>query len=475
MSRVVIDVWVADLTFPGYLDRLRRLGEQFDRAHPGYHVQITGYDFRALPQEIARAAAEGRQPAVAEYYFYCSPVARDTRRPDGGPLFTPVERAVAGRGEILGEPVVLDDLVPAVRDYYTYNGELAAMPTVATTMLLYGNLTLLRAAGVPRMPRTWDEVEAACEAVAGLPDPPPHGITWANHGLFFQQAVAVQGGRLADGHHGRARVDLASPEMMAWVGWWRRLHARGHYLYTGKIPDWEGTFRAFATSQVALRITSSNDHDYMVRAATEAGFEIATSRFPYRDGVPYAGNIIAGTALWLADGLDDLTRDGALAFMQFLNNPRNAAERHQANSFIPVTGAAFALLEREGWFTSHPYHRVASDQLASYPDHPGARPEDADGWPPMRGARFGDFAGVQDVMTRAMADVLTYGVDPDPRFARATAEAQRLVDDYHADCAGGGPRRPTSLRVEHFTGAAAYSGADLENVTRLHRQPAGEG
>jgi sn-glycerol 3-phosphate transport system substrate-binding protein len=470
-GRVPVDVWVADLTFPGYLDRLHRLADEFNRAHPGYRVNLTGHDFRRLPREIAEAAAAGRPPAVAEYYFYLTPVARDTVRPDGTPLFTSVERAVGGRTEILGEPVVLADIIPAVREFYSHDGELFSMPAVATAMLLYANMSVLRAAGVARLPETWGEVEAACERVAALPDGPGHGITWANHGLFFQQAVAVQGGLLADHRNGRAgpasTVHLDSPEMLAWAHWWQRLHQRGHYLYTGKVPDWEGTFRAFATGAVAMRITSSNDHDYMVTAAGQAGFEIATGRFPRRDGHPYAGNITAGTSLWLATGLDRATQDGALAFLQFLNNPANAAHRHRANSFLPVTGESFRLLEREGWFARHPYHRVASDQLASYPDGDPAGP------PPLLGALFGDFAGVQDVMTRAMADVLVRGLDPAVRLADATVEARRLLADYHADCLGTGPRGPNSLRVEYFAGAEEYSGADLENVAALHRQPAG--
>jgi sn-glycerol 3-phosphate transport system substrate-binding protein len=457
MSRLVIDVWVADLTFPGYLDRLRRLAAEFDRAHPDYHVNLTGHDFRRLPSTIVAAAGQGRHPAVAEYYFYLAPVARDMRMPDGRPLFTSVEQAIGSRSEILGEPVVIHDIIPAVRDYYTYQGDLTSMPTVATTMLLYANRTLLRAAGVSTMPQSWDELEAACQAVAALRNP-VHGITWANHGLPFQQAVAVQGGLLADHHNGRrgraTTVHLGSAQMLAWVRWWQGLHQAGHYLYTGKVPDWEGTFKAFAAQQVAFRITSSNDHDYMVAAAGNAGFEIATSPFPYRDGVPPAGNIVAGTSLWLSAGLDDLTRDGALAFMQYLNNPRNAAERHKANSFVPVTGESFIRLEDEGWFKQNPYHRVASDQLATGP---------------VCGALFGDFAGVQDVMTRAMGDVLSLGAEPDTRFAEATVEAERLLADYRDDCLQSGPRRPNSLRVEFFTGAEAYSGADLENVARLHR------
>jgi sn-glycerol 3-phosphate transport system substrate-binding protein len=474
MSKVVIDVWVVDLTFPGYMDRWRKLGAEFERNHPEYHVNIVAQDFRLFPQDIARSTAEGRTPAIAEYYFYMLPQARDLLTRGGRPLFTSVQKAIGGRTEILGEPVVLDDILPAFRDYYSYGGDLTALPSVGTTSLLFANTDLLEAAGLSELPRTWDEVTAACQTIAARPDGPPYPITWANHGTFFQQAIASQGGLLADNDNGRSgratKVDLASPQLLAWAAWWRQLRADGHYLYTGKIPDWEGTFRAFATQQVAIRISSSNDVNYMVEAARAGGFGIGVGIFPYNGHVPYAGNAIAGTSLCLADGLDEVTQDGALAFLQFTHNPRNAANRHTANSFVPITHASFDLLHQEGWFDQHPYHRVASDHINRYPA--GSVPANgaaATSAPPSTGALFGDFAGNQDVMTNAIGDVLTHGADPEVRFAEATVEAQRLLDDYNADCGGTGPRRPESLRVEYFRDAEWYSGADLENVVQLKR------
>ncbi|MFJ3906171.1 extracellular solute-binding protein [Streptomyces sp. NPDC090025] len=463
-AKTVIDVWVADLTFPGYMDRLHALGAEFEKAHPEYEINIEGRDFRLLSQQIAEAAEQGRPPAVAEYYFAVTQAARDSRRTDGKPLFTSVQRAIAGRTEILGEPVVLDDIVPAVREYYSVDGDLTSMPAVVTAMLIYGNKTILDKAGVAALPTTWAEIEAACEAVAALQDGPSHGVTWANHGLFFQQALAVQGGELADNANGRAgratRLDLSSPEMLRWAEWWRALHTKGHYLYTGKIPDWEGNIKAFADQDVAIRVTSSNDLNYMEMAAEHAGFEMSVDRFPGREGEPYGGNIIAGTSLWLAEGLDEVTQDGALAFMQFLNNPRNAADRHIASSFVPVTRSSYRLLEDEGWFEAHPYHRLASQQLGSYTEGQG------EGVPPCRGALFGDFAGVQDVMTRAMDDVLGRGAGVTERFAEATVEAQALLDAYELDRVENGVRRPESLRVEYFRDAEAYTGAQLENAVK---------
>lgn len=478
-ERIVLDVWVPDLTFPGWMDRWYEQGRDFEKAHPEYQVNIVGQDFWTFPLKVAEAAAEGRAPMVAEIYFYMGQAARDLRNRDGSPVFTSVEKAVGGRTEILGEPVVIDDLLPAFRDYYSLDGDLTSMPSGGTTSLLFANANLLRAAGVSELPQTWAEVEAVCDEIAKLRNGPAHAITWSNHGTFFQQALASQGGLLVDNDNGRSgratTAYLASDEMLAWVEWWRGLHRRGHYLYTGKIPDWPGTFRAFADQDVAIRFTSSNDVNYMVQAAEQSGFPIEIGIFPYNEKVPYVGNAVAGTSLWLANGLDEATQDGALALIQFLHNPRNAADRHKFSSFIPITRASYDLLEEEGWFDEHPYHRLAYEHVSRFPSGATVDPALAGGVPLSQGALFGDFAGNQDVMTRAMGDVLAHGADPLVRFTEATMEAQRLLDEYNEYALRTGFRDPAgtpghSLAVESFSEASAgrdYSAADLEKVVRL--------
>ncbi|WP_018255495.1 extracellular solute-binding protein [Salinispora mooreana] len=429
MTDVVVDAWLADLTFPNYMDSLHQLARRFEAAHPGYQVRIRGLHFEDIASAADQAAADGRLPAIVEYYYTSMPDALDTRDRANRPAFVPVERAVAGRAEVLNEPVVLDDLQPALRAQYVWQGELYSLPTVATSFHLFANMTLLRAAGVTEIPQTWQQLRAACEEIARTSGGPPHAITWANNGISFQHAVAVQGGAIADrdnGRSGRARkLDFTTDEMLAWVAWWRQLHADGLYVYTGEPEDWFGTFELFAEEQVAFRLSSSNDIAATAQAAEAKGFELAVADFPHNADVPHAGNVVAGTSLWLADGLEPAVRDGALAFMQFLANPRNAAEYHKAHSFVPVTRSAYRLLEEEGWFTEHPYHQAPNRQL--------------DLWSPQRpttGALVGRYFQIQQVMTRAMHDVLLAGAQPRERFAEATAEAQRMLDEYHARHSG---------------------------------------
>ncbi|NUR89724.1 MAG: extracellular solute-binding protein, partial [Nonomuraea sp.] len=306
-----------------------------------------------------------------------------------------------------------------------------------TTAVLLSNATLLRAAGIDYPPRAWEELEDACAAVRALPGGPSHGVSWADHGWLFQQAVAGQGGLLADHDNGRSgraeRVDLASKELLAYVTWWRRLHDEGHYLRAGGPGDWGPALQAFGEGRVAFTVASSVVAGMIAERGRAAGFEVAASPLPYHEGFPRAGHLVSGQAFWLTGGLPDERRDGALAFVQHLLRAGNAAEWHRAAGFLPVTRGAAELLDREGWFDRHPVHRAATDQLRA-----------ADGSPAALGAILGDFAGVQDLMTEAMERVLD-GDDPTDSFTDASRRAQRLLDAYNADCAAG--RTPRRLAV----------------------------
>lgn len=444
-DRTVVEVWLNYYNTPTFLDQTREHAERFNAAHPDYQVVIEGHDFHDLPRAVAEAADRGTPPAVAQIYLTATREALDMVDSSGRPLFTSVQQAIGGRTEILGEPVVQDDILPAVKDFYTHVGDFSSTPTLASTALFYANMTMLKAAGISTVPRTWEEVEAACKAVSALPDGPAYAITWPNHGWIFQQEVAQQGGLLADhdnGRTGRARaVDLSTPEMLTYVRWWQQLHRDGYFLYTEDINPttvWGGTFMAFAEQRVAMTISSSVAAPYMVQTGRAAGVEVVAARLPYNGAVPYVGNLIGGDSLWLVDGLDEATRDGALAFMQFLNNPRNAADRHKVSGYLPVTRASIALLETEGWFAENPHAYVAVEQLAA-----------AELSPVSQGALVGDLGGIQDANVLAMHDVLLAGADPAARFAQATAEAQQILEDYEAHRNGEGQirRNPLCQRI----------------------------
>jgi sn-glycerol 3-phosphate transport system substrate-binding protein len=441
--KIGISVWLSDPASYKMADQpdiAVIAASEFNEAHPEYLVEIKAHDFRTMPAIVAEAAEKGTPPDVAEFHFTMTRTMIDALGSDGAPLFAPIDRAIAGRTEILGEPVVLDSMLPAARDYFRYAGELTSIPRTASTLVLYANMTILNRAGVAEPPRTWREVEAACEAVAELSDGPSHRIAWPNCYWFFLQSVAQQGGLIADHDNGRSarpeKVDFASDEMMAYVEWWQRLHRNGHYLYTGVPVDFLGCFEAFENQQVALLITSSVDATHLMQRGERHGFTVKASRMPYNDEVRYAGNSMGGFSLWLASGLSKEKQDGALAFMQYLNNPRNAAEWAKLHWRIPITKPSIEVLGGEDWFARNPNLRPASDQADA-----------SDCSPASLGPLMGDHAAIVGELTAAMHDVLLNDAEPTARFASASKEAQQTLEAYNSYCDGPPRRTPRDYTV----------------------------
>lgn len=441
-SKIRIRVWLTDPASwaTNAVDVAASAAAEFNRLHPGYLVEIESHDFRTMPRAVAEAADRGAQPDIAEYHHTVVRAALDSRGQDGTPLFTPVEPAVAGRTEILGHPVVIDDMLPAVRDFYRYRGVLTCVPRTASTVVLYANMDVLTRAGITEPPRTWREMTAACQAIRKSATCPAYGAAWPNGFLFFLQALSQQRGLLADHENGRSgraeTVDLTSPQLMAYVRWWQRLHRDGGYLYTGKPVDFQGCFAAFEEQRVAMILSSSVDASHLFDRGERQGFRVKMAPIPHNDEVPPAGTVVGGFSMWLAAGLDPAKRDGALAFMQYVNSPRHAAEWARRHHRIPLTRAAVELLDRDGWYADNPDFRVGRDQV-----------EAADGSPAALGPLLGGHAGVVGELTAAMHDVLTVDADPTVRFSEANERAQRVVDAYHACCDGPPTRTPNDLAV----------------------------
>lgn len=445
---IVIEAWIVDSpkledtdehSLPGFGDPMVNAAESFNRAHPGYQVRIRKIDFHDLPDEVATAAAQGNPPAIAEYIYSSMQTALDTRAGNGDPLFVPLQRAIGGRTEILGEPVVIDDLVPTVRNYYTVGGELVAMPTVVTTNILFANKAMLDRAGIERMPATWQELTDACAAVAKLPDGPAHGVCWPIYGWLFHQEIAGQDGLFSNNGNGRAgrstRVFLESPEILNYVRWWQRMHDSGYYLYTGEPRDYFAAMEAFARQEIAFVVTSTATGQFMADAAVEAGFELMVGQLPRHDELRSPGGPVAGHAFFLAAGLSKEKEDGALAFLQHQLNPRHAMARIYDRS-LPVTRQAHDRAMADDWVEPYPGFRIAAQQVAS-----------ADLTPASAGPVVGNLNGINNRLNLAMEDVLIRGAEPTSRLRVAAEEAQALLDRHNEAALAYPPVTPDVLRA----------------------------
>lgn len=420
---VEVPVWIAFTD--DRLDWTRDVAAEFNEQVEGYEITVQGYDnYEALFDATLLAVDQGDPPAVVQYFEAATTEARDAVTASGEPLFTNVSEAIGDRDEILGVPVVIDDIVDAAASYYAVDGELTSMPWNTSSAIMFTNRDLMEEGGVTEIPETWQDVEAACETIMGSDAAPENCITWPNHSWFVEQSIAQQGEVLANNDNGRSgradEVNIDSDAMVDYVTWWKGLHDTGHYLYTGVQRDWDGTYNAFASQQLPFLIYSSSDTTLLTDEGESGGYEVEASFMPHNADRAEGGNIIGGATLWLVDGLEEGTQDAALAFMNFINNPENAASWHQTTGYIPITNESVQLLEEEGWFEENPNSAVAGEQLEAAPDSPATA-----------GVLMGNFVAIRDVITGAIEDVLVNDLDPAERMTQADEEAQGLLEDYN--------------------------------------------
>jgi sn-glycerol 3-phosphate transport system substrate-binding protein len=431
-GKIVINVWLANFPFPGYLDSRIADAAAFNAAHPQYDVEVRAVDFNELPQDVNAAVQAGDAPEIADYYYNATQNARDAKDRYGKPLFTSVQKAIGNRTSILGEPVVLGDILAPARSYYTYHGDLTSMPLTVNTTMLYANQTLLAKAGITATPTTWAQLAHDCTLLRALPDGPTNCITWPDHSWFFQQAVTEQGGFLSSGQNGRLsrsqRINADSGQIMSYVNFWNQEAKNGDYLYTGSPNDFEFTFDAFFGQQVAFFLSTADQGTGLIQQGAASGFDVTAGRLPVNGQNEHPGNIISGDSLWLKAGLNKATQDGALAFMNYLNNTTNTINWNLSTGYLPMTNAAVAKMRADGDFQQNPSLPVALSQVFQ-----------ANGSNSANGAEFGDFDGIQDTLTNAMNDVLLNGADPTTRFQQAETEANQLLHQYNANCQHAGP------------------------------------
>jgi sn-glycerol 3-phosphate transport system substrate-binding protein len=417
-----IDFWVA-FTDDNRLGYSQDRAAEFNAAHPDYNVVVTAFEsYNDVFDAAVLSVDSGEPPGLIHFFEAATRQALDAVDSSGAPIFKSVTDAVAGREAILGEPVVLGEVISAAQNYYTVDGSFYSMPWNTSTTVMFNNMDILNAAGIDTPPATWAEVTAACEAIAALPDAPTGCISWPNHSWFVEQSLGQQGELLANNENGRSdratEVFLESDGILAYLDWWKSLDDAGYYTYTGVQRDWNGTMAAFQAQEVAMLIYSSSDTSI---AVNDTDFANQTSFMPYNEAIDYVGNLIGGATIWMLDGMDQTTEDGALAFVNFFSNAENAAAWHQLTGYEPITESGIAVLADEGWYEAAPDFKVSSDQLAA-----------AQNTPASLGALLGNFVGIRDVITLAIEDILVNDVDIAERMALANEEANKSLGEYEA-------------------------------------------
>ncbi len=403
------------------LDWAKERAADFNEIFPQFVVEIREFsDYEPLRDSYTLAQEQGSPPAIMQLFEVGTQWAIDSG------YFKPASEIIAGRDEVLGQPVDFDDIIPVVSSYYTIGGEWSSVAWNTSTPILYANMNILSQVGIEELPQTWQGLEAACAQLQPLVDDGMINgcVLWPNHGWFFEQWLAQQNAELVNNSNGRdgrpTKVLLTSDAAVNIVQWHQDMYAAGYYAYSGVQRDWPGTVQGFNSQQIPFIMTSSASAGGIMMNAAENDIEVQTSMMVYDGDVGWTGNILGGATMWISDDLEPEVEEGAMAFLLFFSNTENSASWHQVSGYVPVRNSSVALLESQGWYEENPNFLTASIQLG-----------ESEVTIATQGAVFGTFVEARDIITQAIEDAMLLGGDVMEILMEAEEEATLQLEEYN--------------------------------------------
>ena len=394
----------------------------FEAAYPHITVDQQTFDsYDAVFDSYVLAEEQGDEPAILNLFEVLTQQARDTG------YFKPIVDAVAGRSDISGMAVNLDEMLDGVANYYLDDGEYYSLPWNASTALTFANMDVLVDAGVASdvndmgaIPRTYSEMTAVCATIrANLTD--VDCFWWPPSSWWLEMAMVQQGALLVNNGNGRearaTEISLTSPAVLAHSRFWANSAA------SGDIPayaDFGAGVARFGSSNLAFFPLSSGAFGLFEGSATDNGWTLGAAPFVAPDG-PNQGQTLGGSTIYLTDGLDPATEDAALQFLFFMVQPENAAELTRVQGYVPITSAANQILEEEGFYDDKPWRRALTEAFELVE---GTTPSNS-------GALFGSFRDYRSIYVDTMTRVINEGDDLVEALRAAEAEINSLIEEYN--------------------------------------------
>jgi sn-glycerol 3-phosphate transport system substrate-binding protein len=285
----------------------------------------------------------------------------------------------------------------AVTGYYSSEeGKIIGMPFNSSTPVLYYNKDAFKAAGLDPEdpPRTWDEVAEAAKVLidkgvanGGFSTAWPSWIHMENLGAYHD----VPMGTLSNGFGGlETEFVFNGPLQVAHIQQLADWQEEKIFVYGGRTNVGNALF---SSGEVGMYTESSAGYAGFL---TTCEFEFGVSNLPYWDSQPGApqNTIIGGAALYPMAGHTEAEYKGVAKFFEFLYTPEVQAWWHQQTGYLPITEAAFALSEEQGFYEKNPGTDIAIKQMLLN-----------DPTQNSMGIRFGNFVQIRNLIEDEMEAV----------------------------------------------------------------------
>ncbi len=297
--------------------------------------------------------------------------------------------------EKTNEPFDPNSYLSTVTAYYTTNdGKMISLPFNSSTPVLYYNKALFKQAGIEQPPKTWKEMGAVSQKLLDAGVKCGFTTTWQSW-TQIENFGARNNLPIATKNNGFDGTDTAflfnQAPFVAHIQRMADWSKSGIFKYGGRQSD---AMPLFYTQECAMVMESSAG--FAGIKENMKGVDIGVSQLPYDDTLVAkpANSIIGGASLWVMAGRPDAEYNGVAKFFTYLSSPEVQADWHQATGYLPVTKAAYALTQQQGFYQQNPGADTAILQMTT-----------SDSTANSKGLRFGNFLQTREIVDEELEKV----------------------------------------------------------------------
>ena len=361
-------------------ERVNEIAENFNMSQSDYKL-VASYKGSYAETMTAGIAAfrSGEQPQILQVFE----VGTATMMGAKGAI-KPVHELMAEAGVAFDSKSYLG----AVAGYYTTPaGEMLSMPFNSSTPVLYYNKEAFAKAGLDpnAPPKTWPEVGEAAKKIVAAGYTCGFSTAWQSW-VHLENFSAWHDVPFGTKENGFAGIDTEFT-----------FNSPLHVKHIQQMADWQkdkifvyGGRRNLGNA----KFTSGECGMYTESSAGYAGFkagaefEFGTANLPYWPEVAGAprNTIIGGSSLWVMGGHSAEEYKAVAAFFNFLSLPIVQAYWHANTGYVPITNAAFELMQKLKFYDDNPGRDIPILQMGGEPTANS------------KGLRFGNFVQVRGII-----------------------------------------------------------------------------
>ena len=235
----------------------------------------------------------------------------------------------------------------------TFDGAVHGLPFSVSLPVGYYNMDIMKAGGITEMPKTWDEVIAACKTMKANGVKNPMFWGWNITGNWFMQALMwSQDKAIVDNGH----VTLDSPEALAALEQMQEIFTKCDM----QNLEWKAALASFSAGEIGMMFWSTSALGAVERS--QGDFELVTGPFPGMGETP-RGLPAGGNAAMLTSTSDDpRVQEAAWTWLKFITSGEGAAEVAKTTGYMPPNKAANEIILKD-FYAQNPNKATAVAQL----------------------------------------------------------------------------------------------------------------